>query len=164
MRTKVIGSIFASGVVLSVLAACGAGSPALPDTSGSAVDSYLDEIDYREQWELWPGKGELYQGVEPHGLLLTTYANEAALKAVNDKSGAMPEGAMIVKENYMPDGNYDSATVMYKVSDYNPDHNDWFFAKYGSDGTIQAEGRVEGCQACHSSVKDNDYIFTSPLQ
>jgi Cytochrome P460 len=101
----------------------------------------------------------LYEGTEPHGMLLTTYLNQAALEALNDKAGSVPDGAIIVRENYMPDGTYDAMTVMYKVQGYNPDHNDWFFTKIGADGTVQAEGQVEGCQACHSARRDNDYIM-----
>jgi hypothetical protein len=76
---------------------------------------YLTAQDYQEAWELWPGKGELYEGTEPHGMLLTTYLNPEALEALNNKAGSMPDRAIIVKENYMPDGAYDAMTVMYKV-------------------------------------------------
>jgi hypothetical protein len=136
----------------------------LPDTTGAAMLQYLNEQGYQEAWELWPGKGELYEGTEPHGMLLTTYLNQAAVEALNNKAGSMPDGAIIVKENYMPDGTYDAMTVMYKVPGYNPDHNNWFFTKIGADGAVQAEGRVEGCQACHSAQRENDYIYTGELK
>ena len=136
----------------------------LPDTTGAAMLQYLTAQGYQEAWQLWPGKGELYEGTEPHGMLLTTYLNPAALEALNNKAGSMPDGAIIVKENYMPDGAYDAMTVMYKVPGYNPDHNDWFFTKIGADGAVQEEGRVEGCQACHSARRDNDYIYTGDLK
>ena len=136
----------------------------LPDTNGVSVRDYLKEVDYQEGWELWPGKGKLYQGVDPHGMLLTTYLNSTAMTAVTDKAGVMPEGAIIVKENYMPDGVLDATTVMYKVTGFNAEHNDWFFTKLGADGSVQAEGQVPGCQACHSVKKDNDYLYTGPLK
>jgi hypothetical protein len=136
----------------------------LPDTTGAAMLQHLTEQNYQETWELWPGKGELYKGVEPHGMLLTTYLNQAAFEALNIKLGSMPDGAIIVKENYMPDGTYDAMTVMYKVQGYNPDHNDWFFTKIGADGGAQAEGRVEDCQTCHSARRDNDHIYTGELK
>lgn len=96
-------------------------------------------------------------------MLLTTYVNQPALDALNDKAGSMPEDSIIVKENYMPDGTYDSMTVMYKVAGYNPEHNDWFWTKILADGTVEAEGQVEGCQSCHMARQDNDYIYTSSL-
>ena len=54
--------------------------------------AYLGEVDYQKSWELWPGLGEKYQGGDPHGMLLTTYLNPAAVKALEDKKGVMPDG------------------------------------------------------------------------
>ena len=136
----------------------------LPDTTGIAVRDYLQEVSYQKTWELWPGKGELYGGTEPHGMLLTTYLNTTAFAALTGKAGAMPHGAIIVKKNHMPDGALESTTVMYKVAQYNPEHNDWFFTKLRADGAVDVEGKVPGCQGCHSLRKDNDYIYTASLK
>ena len=144
--------------LLAIVAACG--ETALPDTNGDAVIAYLDEVNYQESWDLWPGLGEKYQGGEPHGMLLTTYVNAAALEAVNSNASAMPNGAGIVKENFTPAGVLAATTVMYKQSGYNPEHNDWFWLKVLADGTIEKQGMVEGCQNCHGDVKDNDYVWT----
>ena len=146
------------------LAACGeSDGPELPDTTAASVIAYLDEVDYQESWELWPGLGEKVEGGEPHGMLLTTYLNPIALKAFNDKAGTMPDGAIIVKENYTPDGTLAANTVMYKKSGYNPDHNDWYWLKVLADGTVDKQGMVEGCQNCHGEVRDNDYVWTELL-
>ena len=143
---------------------------AQPDTTGSAMWAYLQEVDYQSNWQLWPDKGELYTGREPHGKLLTTYLNDVALRAVTTQAGSMPAGAVIVKENYMPDSTLAAVTVMYKRSGYNPDHNDWFFTKHLPSGELDQtpdgmplEGRLAGCQNCHLGVRANDYIFTSSL-
>lgn len=140
-----------------------------PDTTGTAIWAHLQRADY-QNWPLWPDQGELYAGQDPHGMLLTTYVNEAALGALNAQAGTMPDGAVIVKENYMPDSTLAAVTVMFKQSGYNPDHNDWFFTKHKPDGSLDVmpngmamEGRLPGCQACHGTKADNDYIFTSPL-
>ncbi|GIV62221.1 cytochrome P460 family protein [Rhodocaloribacter litoris] len=175
-------------LVLFVLAACGGrqepaetpetpattmetAMPAPPDTTGAAVWAYLQEVGYRDNWARWPGKGELYAGQEPHGMLLTTYLNPAAREALTARAGTMPPGAIIVKENYMPDSTLAAVTVMYKVAGYNPAHNDWFFSKHLPDGTLDRspegmalEGRVPGCQNCHGGRKANDYIFTGALR
>ena len=132
------------------LAACGeSDGPELPDTTAASVIAYLDEVNYQESWELWPGLGEKVEGGDPHGMLLTTYLNPVALQAFNDKAGTMPDGAIIVKENYTPDGTLAANTLMYKKSGYNPDHNDWFWLKVLADGTVDKQGMVEGCQNCH---------------
>ena len=98
---------------------------AQPDTTGAAMWAYLQEVGYQSNWQPWPGKGELYSGQEPHGMLLTTYLNDVAAGALTAQAGSMPEGAIVVKENYMPDSSLAAVTVMYKRSGYNPEHNDW---------------------------------------
>ncbi len=145
-------------------------SQAQPDTTGAGMWAYLQEVAYRSNWQLWPDKGQLYPGQEPHGMLLTTYVNDAALGAVTTQAGAMPDGAIIIKENYRPDSTLAAVTVMYKRSGYNADHNDWFFTKHLPSGELDQtpdgmpmEGRLPGCQNCHLAVRANDYIFSSPL-
>ncbi len=61
----------------------------LPDTTAVALWAYLQEVEYRDNWELWPEKRELYQGQEPHGMLLTTYVNPAAHDALMNKAGSI---------------------------------------------------------------------------
>ena len=161
VRLLAAALIFAAVAV--AVTACG-GDPGLPDTTAASVMDYLDEVDYEESWELWPGLGEKYPGNEPHGMLLTTYLNPAAYEALTGKEGSMPAGAIIVKENYTPDGDLAATTVMYKKSGYNPEHKDWFWLKSLADDTVDKEGKVEGCQTCHGDVSNNDYVWTGPLE
>jgi hypothetical protein len=132
-----------------------------PDTTEEALWAYLEVERYRDSWPLWPGKGQLYEGQEPHGMLLTTYTNQTAYDALLAGDPAdLPPGAIIVKENWTPDSTYAAVTVMYKVDGYNPDHADWLFAKYDPDGAVEAFGRAAGCQACHVQAGSN-YIYTA---
>lgn len=103
-------------------------------------------------------------------MLLTTLLNPAAKRALDGGAEQMPPGAMIVKENYMPDSTLAAVTVMYKVRGYNAGHNDWFFTKHLPGGELDTmpkgmpmEGRVPGCQNCHGGQRENDYIFTGRL-
>jgi len=137
-----------------------------PDTTGAALWSYLQQQDYQENWALYPGTTELYEGTEPHGMLLTTYVNDAARRALRNDADRMPDGAIIVKENYTPNADLAAITVMYKRDGYNAEHHDWFFAKYLPDGSLDQapngmalQGRVPGCQACHSAQREHDYLF-----
>ena len=45
---------------VAVVAACGSSGPELPDTSSESLIAYLEEVDYQENWELWPGLSEKY--------------------------------------------------------------------------------------------------------
>ncbi len=156
------------GLVFLAVACSSSTSPAvgMPPATGASLQAYLDVQDYRETWALYPGKGKLYEPEtpSPHGALLTTYLNAAALQAIENKQGVLAGGSMIVKENYMLDGTYAGATVMYKVQGYDPSNNDWFWAKWGARATIEEEGKVQGCIACHGSKRDNDFIWTSSLR
>lgn len=138
-----------------------------PDTTATGLWSYLQEVDYREDWALYPGKGELYEGQEPHGMLLTTYVNDRARDAISGTADRLPDGAVVIKENYRPDSTLAAVTVMYKREGYDPEHNNWYWAKYLPDGSVdnsgKAAGRVPGCIDCHGGMSDNDYIMTGSL-
>jgi hypothetical protein len=145
---------------IGIVACGGSDEPDLPDTTAASVVAYLDEVDYQGSWETWPGLPKQYQGADPHGMLLTTYLNSAALEVVKDGGTTMPDGAILVKENFTPEGVLDATTIMYKKAGYDPDNNDWFWAKVLADGTVEKEGQVEGCQTCHGAAIESDYVMT----
>lgn len=137
---------------------------ALPDADGRTLIELITVTQDYKQWPMFPGKEALYKGQHPHGAYLTTYVSPAVLAAMQNKSGQLPDGAVIVKENYSPEKELAAITVMYKRTGYNPEVGDWYWLKYGPDKTIQAEGRVDGCINCHRAVKNNDWIFTGPVK
>jgi hypothetical protein len=117
------------------------------------TDSYLG-------WGFWPGHYGMYPGKSPHGAYLKIYANGIALKAAREGK-PMPQGAIIVKENYRKDKKTLMAvTPMYKVKGYNPSGGDWFWGKYGPDGKVLAAGKPKGCISCHGVQKSKDWLFT----
>jgi hypothetical protein len=132
---------------------------AVADTTAAALWSYLQSENYRS-WRMWPGKTALYVGTEPHGMLLTTYVNDRADDALTNGATTMPAGAVIVKENYMPDGTYVAATVMHKVPGYDSQNNDWFWAKYDPNGAPELAGRVADCSECHAVARQRDFLRT----
>lgn len=135
----------------------------LPAADGKAVWTYITKSNYQE-WPLWPGKGELYKGLQPHGAFLTTYVSKDALKVIKGKKGMFGNGAIIIKENYSPEKKLGSITVMYRVKGYNAEAGDWFWAKYKPDGTVDADGKVAGCINCHNVKIENDWVYTGPVK
>ena len=134
----------------------------LPAAEGEALWTYIDDTNPYEKWEMWPGYSGMYPGKSPHGAHLKLYANNIAIKAAREGK-PMPYGSILVKENYGKDKKTLMAiTPMYKVKGYSPEAGDWFWAKYGPKGKIQAAGQVKGCIDCHSAKKAEDYIFTKP--
>jgi len=95
--------------------------------------------------------------------------NSVAAEALAAGRSSFPDGSLIVKENYMPDGSLDALTTMYKVEAYNPEEWDWFYTKHLANGELdQANGmpmerRVPGCVGRHQAMADNDYVYTGEL-
>ena len=142
-----------------MIAISGAGGD-MPPADANKLWSYITADNPYTGWGFWPGHEGIYPGKSPHGTYLKVYANKVALKAAHeDKS--MPEGAIIVKENYGKDKKTLMAiTPMYRIKGYNPEGGDWYWAKYGANGSIQKAGKVKGCIDCHSVQKTKDWIFT----
>jgi hypothetical protein len=136
----------------------------LPGPDAPKLYEYITVSKPYTRWEMWPGKGKMYKGTQPHGDFLTTYVNDAGLTAIRKMQGAMPDGSIIAKENYGPDRKFTGLSVMYKIKGFNPAASDWFWAKYNADGKALASGRVEGCIKCHDKMKDNDRVFTGILK
>jgi hypothetical protein len=132
--------------------------------TGADIWGLLTKMEYSKKWRMWPGKTSLYPGKEPHGAVLTTYVNIPAFMAIAGKRGELPNGSMIVMENYSADKKMTDISVIFKVQAYNPEAGDWFWVKYAPDGKIEAEGKVDTCIKCHGQNKGNDYIMTGPLK
>ena len=131
-----------------------------PQTDGEQLWSFVEGADYQNNWDLWPGRGELYEGQEPHGMLLTTYLNDLARDALaGSPEDGMPDGSIIVKENYTPEGDLAAITTMHKVDGFNPDVGDWFWLRTDPDGMVEMEGLVDGCIGCHTGAADFDYVW-----
>jgi hypothetical protein len=135
----------------------------MPMPNGGDLRHHIIGQEPYKKWSMWPGKGKLYKGTEPHGALLTVYVNDIALKSIKAGKG-MGNNSIVLKENYTPAKKLAAVTVMYKVKGYNPDGGDWFWAKYDPDFKIQAEGKVGTCLGCHTGAKDNDYLYTGKVK
>ena len=151
----------ALGFIVSAVALSDAGEN-LPSADAGKLWTYMTEPNPYQGWGYWPGYAGIYPGKSPHGKYLKLFANPIALKAAREGK-PMPDGAILVKENYGEDQKTLMAvTPMYKVKGYNPEGGDWFWVKYGPNGEIQAAGKPKGCISCHGAVKDKDWIFTQP--
>jgi hypothetical protein len=136
---------------------------ALPGPDAGNLYEYITRHNPYKTWDLWPGKGRLYKGTEPHGALLTTFVNKPALASVGKMAG-MADTSIIAKENYSPDRKFVALTVMYKIKGYNPAAGDWFWAKYDPEGKVVASGKAAPCIECHGKKKANDYIMTGKVK
>ena len=163
-RRLLIALVMTIALLLSTTGLVMAGDGPMPPAEGKAVYDYITKTNPYQGWSFYPGKDKFYKGRHPHGALLTSYVNDVALKGINNKVGTLADGAIIVKENYMPDKTLGAVTVMYRVKGYDPDAGDWFWAKYKADGSIAKAGKVAGCIGCHAAVINNDWVFTGPVK
>lgn len=64
-----------------------------------------------------------------------------------------PEGALIVKEHLDADGAPDGYLMMYQGPEgYDPDANDWFWARVDGTGATKETGAVVFCIDCHAQA------------
>jgi hypothetical protein len=130
------------------------------DTTAAGLWAALQSSNYRN-WEMWPGKEELYDGAEPHGALLTMYVNVRTREALASGDTIMPPGALIVLENFAADSTLVAITAMYKAAGYDAEGGDWFWARWNPDGAPEVSGRADVCKACHSVSAARDFLMTT---
>lgn len=116
-----------------------------------------------EQFPEWPGYNGVQPGQSPHGRFHEIYINPILYNALPVNDRIAPDGSIILKENFNIDLEIVAITVMVKVKDYDPEHNDWYWIKYTEDGEPLNEGKLGLCINCHQGVKDNDYVIVRQL-
>ncbi len=134
---------------------------AMPAADAKAFWTYITQDNPYTAWAQIPGREGLHPGNSPHGAFLKVFVNDVALKAMKAGEKTLPQGAILVKENYGKDQKTLMAvTPMYKVKGFDSQANDWWWAKLGPKGEDLASGKVEGCIKCHES--QTDFRFLAP--
>jgi hypothetical protein len=99
---------------------------------------------------------------------LMVYVNDTGRKAMlEQKNPAFPEGSVIVKEKLSEKSSQtpELLTVMIKRGKgFNSTSGDWeYMVVDGTGMTVQAQGKLENCQSCHSAKPDTNYVFRTYL-
>jgi len=129
-------------------------------------------------YEGWMISSDYFPGQSPHGEFLRNFYNivnidgESYHVIIKDNYGG--EGATMETVSKSPDDYLAAVTVMVQMDEgYDPDNDNWFWAKYLKDGSLDknakgmkmagrvAKGADKGCIACHLQAKGNDYFFTN---
>jgi len=133
------------------------------EISGEALwERFTEETDYRN-YPFWPEHAGMQPGQAPHGPYHRIFINPTLRSALPAEDRSLPDGSLIVKENYTSDEQLNSLTVMAKVEGYAPESGNWFWAKYSPKGSIQSQGTPPPCISCHAGKQDNDYVIVRPL-
>jgi hypothetical protein len=103
-----------------------------------------------------------------HNKYITVYVNEVGRTAMMEQENpSFPEGSVIVKEK-LPDKSSQTPellTVMIKrAKGFNNENGDWEFMVTDGSGTkVEAQGKLEKCQACHQAKGQKDFVFRTYL-
>ncbi len=164
-------------LLIGALAAGGCTNMSIPEDSGGAMtdsdgagasaptgaklSTGIMQDDPYQQWAQFPDRQGTLPSALPHGPMSQVFINGVVQSALDNFDGALPEGSIIVKENVGTslDVTEVALTVMWKVQGFDPANNDWFWANMTPDGEIVAEGKVQGCTACHGGARANDFVF-----
>jgi hypothetical protein len=131
----------------------------MPEPDAEAIFSEITDAGNYKEWSIWPGTGAMEDGTGVHGEYVIVYISDNAVSTAETGGEMMPYETMVVKEGFNADEELTGIYLMYKAEDYDPENNDWFWAAYSPDGSVNAEGRVTGCINCHVDGQDADYIF-----
>jgi hypothetical protein len=111
--------------------------------------------EYRD-WVQPPGWEERRTTGSPHGEAKVIYIDPAVAATLGSGETRFPAGATIVKEGYDAGGDL----VILAAMQRRPDEG-WFFAEYGSDGSVIEEGDDPPlCTQCHRGAQDGVLAFT----
>ncbi len=127
-------------------------------------------------YEDWKLQSSIYEGQSPHGAWLKMYhsyievAGSSYPVIIKDNFGG--EGITMGKVEQDPSQWLAAVTIMVQREEgYDSENMDWFWAKYGSDGTLDtnpngmklagrvAKGMNQGCIACHQRAGGGDLLF-----
>jgi hypothetical protein len=153
---KKLVSLFAVAFVLASVITAWAGEAALPKD----LDSYKHIGSL-----IIPDKNSPLFGI--HHFTMNKKGRTAF-----EKSTAYPEGTIIVGSVYevvtTPEGAMNEGKKLFftymRKDKSAKETGGWQFAAFAPDGTLVKKDVKTDCFACHTSVKDSDYVFSKPLK
>jgi len=148
--------------IIFIFFACSIFSPEDIDISEEnlalADELWVEIAGYSEwsQYENWLGLQPSLDGT--HGSHVQIWLNDSALTSIQNQKMQLSNYSILVKEGYnnSSGASLTGITVMKKITGYNTDSGDWFWAKYKTSGTVENAGKISNCISCHSS--GDDYI------
>ena len=161
--------------LITILAfGCGAKDGA---DSGQSEDEAIaaelwEAIDAFESWSEPAG----WEGIVPsedgtHGPYVQIWSDSATLAALT-AGEPVADGSILVKcgfedaEGATVGDEGHALTAMQKIEGYDPDHGDWFWAKFDPNtGEALTAGSASGCYGCHEALDpDADGVIFDDLE
>lgn len=135
-----------------------------PEDIALAEKLLADLEGHMDEWSGFNGHEAPEPADPPHGPFVRYYANLEA--SINP--GVVPHGSTLALHNLHDNDptRINSLTVMQRIPGYNPDHYDWFWAVFSSQGQLVHDergvalaGRIDSCIGCHAQAVGFDYLF-----
>lgn len=149
--------LFTLPLTLLTLVVSACASLGTPEDQGTAK-ALWNEMEGFTSWQQFPEHQGIKKGTSGvHGDYVATWINATA---AGDMAN-LPPGSILVKENFSSNDrkSLDGITVMKRIAGYDPDNEDWFFARYSASGSLTHAGKVSMCSDCHSSADGDDFSF-----
>lgn len=122
----------------------------------AAAESWSTGISGYRDWQLAPGTEPMHEDAgNPHGQFGSVYINQVASAAIMGNGETLPDGSILVRENFNEEQVLIKLTVMRKHA------GAWFWAVYEPDGMVQAAGEIQSCAACHREASRDGVFFLS---
>jgi hypothetical protein len=127
----------------------------------------MDDVEDYEDWGTFVENPELRRstGHAPGGkrAFVITFRNDVVAAAEVEATLPLPDGSMIVKENYASEA--DEAPTLLTVM--TKQQGDWFWMQMTRAGQVSVDARgepleghdVDFCLGCHADVEDNDFVY-----
>jgi len=120
----------------------------------SAEELWQEDMADYQTWAMMPGSTEKMETTGRHGELATVRVNSIAAAAIAADAEAIPEGGVVIKENFDADGTRTDIVAMRKLA------AGWYWAEYETTGARRVAGpALSECLQCHS-MSGNDNLFT----
>ncbi len=158
-----------SMLVILSMAACSAFAGATPETKKIAAK----EVELPKDFRQWQRVATSYR--TDKNSLRVIIANDIAWKAMQAGSKNFPDGAKIGKIAWkekhhekwpaaIVPGEFQQIDFMQKDSKQFAATGGWNFSRWLGTDLKRETKDIEGqeCLACHTAVKDSDYVFTQP--
>jgi hypothetical protein len=151
-------------VILFIASFSALGTDTVPDSSNG--------IAYPTGWQNWATIAVSHR--TDNNTIRTILGNEIAVRAARSgNTNPWPEGAIlgkvVWKETELEDwqkaiapGEFVHAEFMFKDSTKYASTYNWGWARWVGLDQIPFEKGAEVCTACHTPVKDRDWVYTDP--
>ncbi|PIW00072.1 MAG: hypothetical protein CO108_24160 [Deltaproteobacteria bacterium CG_4_9_14_3_um_filter_63_12] len=136
-----------------------------------AIWAQMSGENFASTWTLMPGTTRNLLSNAPHGGVVNVYLNDAA--AVDPSH--LAAGSIVVKASMStPGAPAHRYSVIKKIPDFDPEHQDWFWVEYDDIGHVVTDDRgtplagaigpnkTSDCVSCHKF--DSDFVFLNPTQ